>query len=47
MHVLEVDPPKKGQLLLVAASMELLSHGSANFGHDPSLGKSDVDWGNF
>ena len=30
---------KIGHLLLIAASMELLAHGSGNFGHDPSFGK--------
>ena len=45
MHVLEVDLQKKGELLLIAAAMELLPHGSGNFGHDSSLKKSDVNWG--
>ena len=48
-HVLEVDfkKIKKGQFLLIAAAKELLSHGSGNFDHIPSLGKFDVNWGNF
>ena len=38
-HVLGVELQKMGHLSLVAASMELLSHCSGNFGSNPFLGK--------
>ena len=38
---------KQGHRLLIAAAIKLLPYGSGNFGHDSSLGKFDVNWGNF
>ena len=34
-------------VLDLTASVDVLPRGSGNFGHDPSLGRFDVDWGNF
>ena len=38
---------KRGHYLLIVAAMDVLPHGSGNFGHDPSLGIFDKNWGNF
>ena len=48
-HVFEVDlqKEKNAHRLLIAASVDVLSRGSSNFGHDSSSVGFDVDWANF
>ena len=38
---------KKGHRSFIAVSMHVLPYGSGNLGHDHSLDKFDVNWGNF